>query len=325
MSTGEESAASPAGLMTQDRVERAGTENPNAGVPQQCANCGAGVTSRYCAECGQRVEHSVPSVWHFAREVIEDLTHADSRLWRTLAALTFQPGFLTREFLDGRRMSYLPPLRLYLVLSVLFFLVAALTAQPTPESREIHFIDVTANHVSVERPGQGESREKALRACNNLTYGGPWKSYLLPAFRTTCARAVEDGGRELHDSFMHNLPRAIFLTVPILALALKPLYRRPRRYYVEHVLFLLHDHAFLFLLLGLYWIVAALLHVHALVEPLGILAGLYVPWYYYAAMRRVYGQSPGRTLGKLAVLVLAYAICAVVALLATSIYTVLAK
>ena len=55
----------------------------------------------------------------------EDLTHADSRLWRTLAALLFKPGHLTREFLAGRRARYLPPVRLYLVLSVLFFLSRA--------------------------------------------------------------------------------------------------------------------------------------------------------------------------------------------------------
>jgi hypothetical protein len=356
MSTREEGTATTAGLTVQDaasthqlspspqpaasqqftsqphaaqppRIEPPATAETSTDAKHRCANCGALVSGRYCAECGQRVEHSLHSLWHFIGEAAEDLTHADSRLWRTLAALFFKPGFLTREFLDGRRMSYLPPLRLYLVLSVLFFLIAALTSQPsTPDFRQVR-IHVNANNVAVERPAQepGVARQQALQACNNLSYSGPWKSRLLPAFRTSCARAVEDGGRQLHESFMHNLPRAIFLTVPILALFLKPLYWRPRRYYVEHVLFLLHDHAFLFVLLGLFSIVTALLHVHALVDALGILAGLYVPWYYYVAMRRVYEQSPGRTLGKLAVLVLAYLIAAVGVLLATSLYTVVAE
>ena len=91
--------------------------------PTPCANCGATVVGHYCSNCGQRFEHEIHSVWHFTREATEDLTHADSRLWGTLYALLFKPGFLTREFLDGRRVRYLPPLRLYLVLSVAFFLI----------------------------------------------------------------------------------------------------------------------------------------------------------------------------------------------------------
>jgi len=96
-----------------------------------CANCGAPVSGHFCSNCGQRVEHSVHSVWHFAGEAFEDLTHADSRLWGTVGALLFKPGFLTCEFLAGRRVKYLPPLRLYLVLSLLFFVVAAYDSDNT--------------------------------------------------------------------------------------------------------------------------------------------------------------------------------------------------
>ena len=67
---------------------------------------------------------------HFAGEAFESITHADSRLWRTLGYLLARPGRLTREFFDGRRARYLPPFRLYLVISLLFFLVAGL---PDPD------------------------------------------------------------------------------------------------------------------------------------------------------------------------------------------------
>ena len=92
--------------------------------PQRCENCGNEVTQRFCGACGQRREPPVHSLWHFSQVATEDLTHADSRLWRTLGALLFKPGRLTAEFLAGRRARYLPPVRLYLVLSVLFFIVA---------------------------------------------------------------------------------------------------------------------------------------------------------------------------------------------------------
>lgn len=105
-------------LPTAGSAELHGTHGIEA-----CANCGAPVTGHFCSNCGQRREHEIHSIWHFTQEATEDLTHADSRLWSTMFALLFQPGLLTREFLGGKRVKYLPPLRLYLVLSVLFFLI----------------------------------------------------------------------------------------------------------------------------------------------------------------------------------------------------------
>src|SRR5262245_51891783 len=74
------------------------------------------------------------SLREFLAEATEVFTHADSRLWRTIRPLLLRPGFLTREFLRGRRARYLPPFRLYIVASVLFFLFASLGSH-TP-----HFI-----------------------------------------------------------------------------------------------------------------------------------------------------------------------------------------
>src|SRR5580700_8181043 len=97
---------------------------------QRCENCGNEVSQRYCGACGQRLDAPVHSLWHFSQIATEDLTHADSRVWRTLWALLARPGHLTREFLGGRRARYLPPVRLYLVLSVIFFLVASAVSKP---------------------------------------------------------------------------------------------------------------------------------------------------------------------------------------------------
>lgn len=305
----------------------ASAPRPNT-VPAVCANCGAHVSGRYCSECGQRVEHALHSVWHFACEAAEDLTHADSRLWRTLTALLFKPGFLTQEFLAGRRASYLPPLRLYLVLSVSFFLLAA-TLNQTGTTRVV-FVDPSdfpsAPVSELPRQAIERARQRTAQDCAKLRYTGPWQSRLGPALRTSCQRTVEDGGRGLTEGFFHNLPRALFLTVPALALVMVPLYLRSRRYYIEHLLFVLHDHAFVFALLGLFSIVAAVLRlVHVPVGPLEYAVCGYIPCYYYLAMRRVYGQSRVYTLAKLIVLALAYLVAAILVLLATALYTVVAQ
>src|SRR5689334_11305971 len=99
-----------------------------------CANCHADLSGEYCASCGQRHEPHIHTVAHFAGEAFESISHADSRLWRTLWYLFSRPGFLTREFFAGRRVAYLPPFRLYLVLSVLFFVVIGLGGGEGPSS-----------------------------------------------------------------------------------------------------------------------------------------------------------------------------------------------
>src|SRR5207302_494249 len=158
--------------------------------------------ARRRSACGQRLEPPVHSVWHFTKVAFEDLTHADSRLWRTLTALLFKPGYLTREFLAGRRARYLPPVRLYLVLSVVFFLGASATHGERQVVR-IH---------SYEHGAPGESAEgRAERLCRNEYYNGPWKE----RFHQACVRSALDNGRSLEEAFLHNLPRAMFQLLPL--------------------------------------------------------------------------------------------------------------
>src|SRR4051794_38930904 len=89
----------------------------------RCANCEAPVSGFYCAECGQRTGDLRPTV----RELISDVTRyflrVDGKFLRTLRQLA-KPGFLTQEYLRGRREAYEKPFRLFVVVNVLFFLAA---------------------------------------------------------------------------------------------------------------------------------------------------------------------------------------------------------
>ena len=66
------------------------------------------------------------SFWGLIRDLLGDIFDWDSRVWRTLRPLAFRPGLLTGEFLRGRRAHYTPPFRMYLILSVMFFLIASI-------------------------------------------------------------------------------------------------------------------------------------------------------------------------------------------------------
>ena len=90
---------------------------------KNCLNCGATVEARYCSRCGQENIEPKESVGHLIGHFFADITHYDSKLFITLKDLVFRPGYLTREYAAGRRTRYLNPIRMYVFISAIFFLV----------------------------------------------------------------------------------------------------------------------------------------------------------------------------------------------------------
>ncbi|HTC17021.1 MAG TPA: DUF3667 domain-containing protein [Steroidobacteraceae bacterium] len=290
-----------------------------------CENCAAPVSGRFCSACGQRLEAPVHSLRHFVHSATEDLTHADSRLWRTLVALLFRPGKLTHEFLNGRRARYLPPVRLYLALSLVFFLIAAATPQ---EFTVIH-IGRDAGRTAPPVPHAGTAQlkpesaetpaQRADRVCTD--YHGPWPQLLGPRVLKACRKIVGDDAHSVQGAFLHNVPRAMFVFLPLLAASMMLMYWRPRHYYVEHLLLLVHNHAFMFLLLMLGWGVVALFP--ALAHTVSDVTFLYIVWYTFRSMRVVYGQGRLLTSAKLLLLAFFYFAFGAVMLTITSLYSAL--
>ncbi len=321
-----------------------------------CANCRTELQGEYCVACGQRHEPHIHSVAHFAGEAFESISHADSRLWRTIWYLFSRPGFLTREFFAGRRVSYLPPFRLYLVLSVLFFLLTSLpggdpgpesgTATPAPAASGQSDSSGSDPATRATQQALGEAREviresgipiRPPDADEQAT--GLRKTVKIDGLDDFCrafdkAETGEDGAARrdsvrrfchkvrydtasLGTDLLHNVPRAMFVFLPLLAAFMKLLYWKPKRYYVEHLLFLVHNHAAVFLIfigitligfvpwLGGYsaWFVIALLG--------------YLVWYMFRAMRNMYGQGGALTFSKYFVLACAYVATAFITFLFT--------
>jgi hypothetical protein len=292
-----------------------------AGTP--CANCQTLLAGRFCSKCGQRHEPHVHSMREFASETFESVTHADSRLWRTLGYLLVKPGFLTVEFLEGRRARYLPPFRLYLVLSVVLFLVAGsvnhnavFVGLSVGDSGSVEGVKVDSTTPAADETPE----QRAQRMCADSHFSVGPKSW-EPKFRQACYKVVEDGGRSFVESFYHNLPRALFLLLPILALAMKLMYWR--RYYVEHLLFFIHNHAFTFALFTLFTLGIAISSWPWLIALYVLIALFYPPVYTYRAMRRVYAQGKWITRMKFFVLACVYLVFVVAIAVATSVYSLL--
>ena len=90
---------------------------------KDCLNCGTTVVGRYCHVCGQENLHPKETVWHLVSHFFNDITHFDGKFFTTLKDLLFRPGFLSKQYMLGKRASFLNPVRLYVFTSAVFFLI----------------------------------------------------------------------------------------------------------------------------------------------------------------------------------------------------------
>ena len=340
---------------------------------ENCLNCGEVLTGQHCSHCGQRARVRVLSLGGLLRDLFGDLVDFDSRIWRTLFPLAFRPGLLTSEYLRGRRTYYTPPFRMYLTLSVVFFLATQIGANPgeginfdvdnanqpaktapggparpgaprapsggtaTPSAasgsapatspgaskldpeRQKLVDDIVAHVPEKDRARARHDLEQDLgrltpeevapirRVVDNPCGGdnvhldiGPLGEKWLPRARDACRKIVSDSkgfGRAVYQ----NIPKMMFIFLPLIACVMFVLYLGSGRYYVEHLLFFVHFHAFFFLA-GLAVVLldrggAALAGTSVgnglarLGKLVTFLLVFYVPYYLFRAMRRVYGQG----------------------------------
>jgi hypothetical protein len=264
----------------------------NAVTAARCKNCGAALSGRYCADCSQAADVHVPTTGELVHEAMEGLAHADSRLWRTLFPLWFQPGKLTNEFIAGRRIAYVPPFRLYLVLSVIFFLLWS-------------FHGIKSDVVTFDASDASKGGDEQCAYLGSLVWTR-WHDRVTHA----CTAALKDNGASWLHVAIATVPKAMFIFLPVIAFLHMLLYWRPRHRYVEHLLFFLHLHAMFFsvaiVLLALFSIAALW---PALEGTASVIINLLV-WstaaYSLIAMRRVFGRSWVGTLFKAFVMMIVY-------------------
>ena len=318
-----------------------------AGEMPECLNCGAHLRGQYCGHCGQRARSRLISLWELVSDAFGDLFELDSRLWKTVVPLLIRPGMLTSDYLQGKRARYMPPFRMYLVLSLLFFLVAFFNPRETfsifYEPQTLEEMDAEERRETqealdeLEREGiivgsdelpqevQDELEDgfniridddgSAETDCNveDFSIDGPeWLKRRLTPERLVriCEQVKRDSGRQFGAKVVDNIPVALIVLLPIMAFVLKALYPLSRRYYVEHLLFFVHFHAFFFLILILQILIGRLTAATPIPDAIGVLiiivASFYIPVYLFVAMRRVYEQGRLLTSLKYVVLTVSY-------------------
>jgi hypothetical protein len=266
-------------------LKRKPAEEVAIGTP--CANCATPIQGPYCHHCGQLAENFHRSVGHLAEETAENLLHLDNRIWRTLPRLVLKPAELTRDYLEGRRASQIPPLRLFLVVVLLFFIAGGLVEQRTSAEarRQLGSADVAADlgemHVVV-RPVHVAGAPKAL------------EDWLFP--RATYARSHAHEFSLVLESWAH---RFAILMLPVSALMLGLLFLFQRRFFLyDHLIFSMHSLSFMGLLLSVNDILGAV-GVSGAVTGLIALA---MPAHLFIHMRGAYGTGIAGTLWRMALL-----------------------
>jgi hypothetical protein len=120
--------------MTEQPRTRRSRERPPT---EPCTNCGDATVGRFCPSCGQRKTDVRASVAAILEDVAKDEFVLNAALPRTVVSLLFRPGHLTQEYVRGRIVRYIPPLRLYLAASIVFFVVISFIGLRTLDRMDV--------------------------------------------------------------------------------------------------------------------------------------------------------------------------------------------
>lgn len=313
-----------------------------------CANCHQPVEGRFCAACGQEDRTYLLSVRDLAMDFFGELFNFDSRFFRSMLPLLFRPGLLTLEYIRGRRQLYFPPVKLYVFISLVFFFTATLLTDidigkgdvlfngdfEQTDAREWNSLNeneqqdvlddlarLSEEHNVILPLREGiallgpESRgEQAVRPDNggNIQVSIPGASEEFTERVERGARVFKNDPELLLKTLTEQIPATMFVFLPLIALLLKLLYPLSGRYYVEHLIYTLHLHSAVFVIL-LSWLLFG--ELAEWVSPLQRISGwvtaavwIYMPVYLYRSLRRVYGQGHFVTSLKFFLLTVAYTI-----------------
>jgi hypothetical protein len=315
-------------------------------------NCGAEIAERYCSRCGQEKIHAKESFGQLAAHFFSDVTHFDSKVFLSIKDLILRPGFLTKEYIAGKRVRYLNPIRMYLFLSALFFLVAfAGSDKPARvEDNGLHSTNLFRQELadSLRRSAKSnplKSKEDSFKngifeelasrldSAELLTQAGEsfglyfssdgilmadlvenkfrnLKEYdsvqrTLPdslrdrgvlkwLLRNNLRLKARNGNRShirLEQDIRHDIPKIMFVLMPLFALFVGWFYSRKKFLYWHQVMFSVHFHSFVFLLFLVILLLEKIVPGDFAGIVLLVLSLLATFLYLVAALKGMYAQS----------------------------------
>lgn len=289
----------------------------------KCPNCEKFYDQdfQFCPHCGQKHEENVFTLKELLSDFLGSLFSFDSKAFKSLPKLIFQPGKLTVDYLKGKRASNLSPFRMYLFFSVVLFLLLPSIVHED----QIFGINNRVGNKSnfeliksevIEAQGDSSILDNEVKSMPAISFNAgdstefvAWKnavqmidsgySYmetvdsvftnqtkLIKFFIQQGLKINSKQGSGLVPVFFKSVSYSLFIFLPLFAFILKLFYVRRKRFYVEHFIFSLHIFSFIFFVL----IIRVLLALVKLPVP---------PWiplvvlfsYILFAIKKVYQQN----------------------------------
>jgi len=319
-----------------------------------CLNCGATLQGKFCHVCGQENLQIKESFGHMMNHAVSDYFHFDEKFFNTLKPLLFKPGKLTNEYMAGKRVSYLHPVKMYIFISLIFFILlfsdkvqtstiprkAVTKEQPTKAdsiiaknpnlSDEEKTVVYNNYNYSVKKNKNGNGNDTTyynLQSFTKITADTSYAQYLLKQsklpvgkrdgfFKKLLINKVigwkknKNGSSVLLETFYHDVPKMMFLLLPIFALILKVTFRKNKKFYIEHLIYSFHFHCFLFLLLSFFMLLELAAPTNW--DFINLIAIILIAWYAYRSLRVVYNRTPFRTVTKIIGMYISYSVALVI-------------
>jgi hypothetical protein len=318
-------------------IAEAADEQLQASGPHQqghCHNCQAQLAGLYCHACGQKTGHLHRPIWELLHDFLHSILHWDGRIWVTLRAMLLTPAKHTNDWINGRQMRYVPPIRLFVFISLLLIILLKFSdvvlwqlkkiqpsASETTQAYEAQDrkLKCLLDSVSPNAPDMGKTCNQ-FATTSSSHYSGQFlsledKNTGLHENLVNVDDVIVEGGadveqargvlqklnemmkkpKEFNAAISNSLSKYLLLAVPLHALLLKLFYIRRKRFLMEHIILSLQSHTILFLLL----LIAVLLAwiSRGTINGDALIAALFIIYavHLFVTMKRFYGQGIIRT------------------------------
>lgn len=291
---------------------------------KNCLNCGETVLGRFCHQCGQENVEVKESFGHLIMHFIEDLTHFDGKLWKTLKLLLFKPAKLTQLYMDGQRTNYIHPIRMYIFISTIFFffIFSGENLSRPDMLKPLPKIELPKAAIAKKESGlnlsigSDSSHFKSIAAYDTAQSKLPaakkdnWFESALTKKTIELNDKFKDDkfkfGEALMEQFKHYFSRILYISLPMFSLYLWVLYRRNKNhYFVDHLIFSIHIYCAFFILLFFLKLVNLsneyIFHKPPSEWAAGVVSILMFS-YLYKALRNHFNQSRAKTILKFVIL-----------------------
>lgn len=200
-----------------------------------CKNCESLFEGHFCPNCGQSVKDFDRPFSVLFFDILANMWAFDTRVFKTLKSLLFKPGEMALDYVNGRRARYMPPFRLYIFISFIFFLLLNISAT-NRVNKEWDLLTVK------ERGDTLTSNRNSVISITRESNDGDSKT------SRDLIDEIESNKEYYVSKFFTTLSWSLFIMMPLYASFLWLLFRKRHKYFLGHFIFAINQHSFLFII-----------------------------------------------------------------------------